>query len=97
MAATIVKTLPLSEPITWGSLEVTELNFSKPKARHFRQMAVAQDAATGDNFIRFGTLMDVAAAMCGVVPAVIDELSAADMFAVIAIVQGFMPAGQKIG
>lgn len=97
MARDIVKTLPLTHPVTHGGTVYEKLEFEKPRGKHFRPMTLTVDPVTGQPIMRMGALLDVAAAMCAVPPQVIDDLEGADLFAVFAVVQGFMPAGLRTG
>jgi len=89
MAEDIVRMLDLAEPIQWGGTTVSRLEFVRPRAKHFRGLTL--EAA------RMGDLLDVVAALCHQPPSLIGELSAADTFAAVRIVNDFLLSGQPTG
>lgn len=80
--------IKLEEPIRFGSEAIDELEFQKPKAKHFRKLP--PEPGTGD-------LLDLAGTLCGQPPKVIDELSVSDMKRVLEAVAGFLGAGPATG
>lgn len=82
------RVLKLKEPIAWGSEVISELEVRKPRAKHVRNLP--QEPKAGD-------LLDLAAALCGQTPRVIDELSIEDMQALLEVVGGFLGSGPATG
>lgn len=82
------KKVTLSTPVTWGSEVIFELTVQKPKAKHVRNLPA--EPKTGD-------LLDLAAALCGQTPRMIDELSIEDMTTLMEVVGSFLSGGRKIG
>lgn len=82
------QTLKLKAPIQNGSELITELTIQTPKAKHIRNLPGAPK--TGD-------LLDLAGALCGHPPSVINELSIEDTMALLEVVGNFMDVGPKTG
>lgn len=82
------KTLKLRQPITWGSDVISELEVKTPKAKHVRNLPAEPKA---------GDLLDLAASLCGQTPRMIDELSIADMNALLEVVGSFLSDGRETG
>lgn len=82
------KKLKLSEPIQWGSELISELEVKRPKAKHVR--GLPQDPKAGD-------LLDLAAALCGQTPRVIDELCIEDMNRLLEVVGSFLSSSRETG
>lgn len=83
-------TYALQTPVKLGEQGelVTELAFREPRAKDFRNMPLD---------IKMGDMIDLAGKLCGQTSAVMDLLSAADLFAVLERVGDFMPAGLQTG
>ena len=74
--------LVLSQPIKFGSEEVTELHFRAPVARDFRSLKI-QSMSMGD-------LLDLASILSDTEKSKIDMLSAKDALKVVEIVSSFL-------
>lgn len=73
--------IALSEPIKFGSENINELVFRKPKAKDFRQLKMP---------LSMGELLDLAGKLAGQPPSVIDELSVDDTKKVLEVVGNFL-------
>lgn len=84
-------TLKLSEPVQFGeSLTLEELVFKRPPcAGDMRDMPVGTPT--------FGSMMTVAARVCGVQPKLMDKISTADMLRVCEVIGGFLGSGLATG
>lgn len=80
--------ITLSKPVQFGSETVSELVFREATARDFRELPMEP---------RIGDFLNVAARLCGQVPAVMDMLSPSDMSEVIAVVGKSWAPGQGTG
>lgn len=78
----------LTNPVKFGEETIDKLVLREPVARDFRGMKSTEP---------FAMMLDLAAAVSGVSPSVIDQLSAADTMAVFDVVGGFLPSSQKNG
>jgi hypothetical protein len=82
----------LQHPFQFGDRKIEELNFAKPKAKHFKKMKISADGS-----IDIEVMLDVASRLCGELPAVIDELDPADMMGVVTHVGKSLDLGQPTG
>lgn len=78
----------LKDPIQNGTELISELSFRKPLAKDIRRMPITP--STGD-------MLDLAGALCGHPPSVIDKMSIDDTMGVMGIVGSFMQGGQETG
>lgn len=83
-----VKVFKLSEPIQFGSEQITELQFQKPIAKHFKKMKIKQD-------LELETILKVAAELTGQPDSVIEMLSPDDMWGVVNLVGELSGNGPK--
>ncbi len=83
-----IKTYDLLTPISFGSQEITRLEFKPLKAKHLR--ALKGVSALDDTFV-------IASRITGHSSEIIDELSAEDCFNVVEIINGFLKRGPKTG
>lgn len=81
-------TIKLQHPIKWGTETIAELTLRAPKAKDFRTFPMAPT---------MGDILDFAGRLCAQPSAVIDELSAPDMMALMELVSHFLPVGPAIG
>ena len=86
--ATAVKIVKLTTPISWGEETITQLDISKPKGKHLRNV--------GQN-LKLGELMDIAAACAGHPKSVMDLMDSDDAMACANAVADFLDGGQGIG
>ncbi len=83
----------LKHPITFGSETITELDLpDRLKAKHLRGVKLA-DVTKGD----MGEVIKLVGQVAAQPPKVVDELSAEDLFDVLEVITGFLPAGPEIG
>lgn len=80
--------IKLTDPIQVGSETIHELELNKPKAKHMRGMPLQMGM---DDML---TLISRCSAQP---PSTIDELSFADMTAVMEAIGNFLPNGRKTG
>lgn len=80
--------MKLRYPVTFGSKTITELEFKRPKAKHFRKMPAAPGV---------GDMLDLVASLTDQPSNVIDELDASDMEEALQIVGGFTARGPETG
>lgn len=78
----------LKEPVTFGSETIEKLVLRRPVGRDFRELDATRT---------FAMMLDLAAALAGVSPKVIDQLCAEDTLAVCDRVGGFLPGSPKTG
>lgn len=84
------KTLKLKHPIKYGSEEIQELTFKKPKAKDLRGLKIGSTLTMGD-------IIDLGAKMSGNAPSVLDELEVDDLMEVAEIVGNFIGSSQETG
>lgn len=85
---TVAAVIELREPIQRGTELITKLELRKPKAKDLRKLPMQLD--TGD-------LLNLAGALCGQPPSVIDELGMEDTSELLDTVGNFMAPGQPTG
>lgn len=81
-------TIPLVEPVVFGSETVTEITLQRPKGKHLRKLPM--DPGVGD-------FLDLAGNLCGRPRSFMDELDAEDVMKVAEAVADFLPGGRPTG
>ena len=84
-----VHKIVLKEPIQLGSETITELNFQKAKAKHFKKMKLAELDIEG--------LLNIASSLTGQTTVCMDNLSPEDMLEVVAYVGKLLPSSPQTG
>lgn len=80
----------LSEPVQFGSEElIEEIKIKKPKAKHLRNIKLEE--------LGFGELLDIAGAVSGNLPKVMDELCWNDAFMIVEVIGDFLPDSERTG
>lgn len=82
------KIVKLKYPYKYGQEEITEITLRRPKGKDLRKLPAAMD--TGD-------ILNLAAALSGHAPSVIDEMDAEDVVEVIEAVSDFLPGSRPTG
>lgn len=82
------KTYNLLYPVTWDGGEVKTLTLGRPKMKHFKK--IGTNPSVQD-------MMNIAAAVSGMVPPFFDELDAADGIAIVGIVSDFLDVTPETG
>lgn len=83
-------TLVLKYPKEWMKQPLTELVIGRPTARNMRDLNMATDK-------QVSSLLDIGASMAGKSPRCIDIIDGLDCFALLKVVQYFLPTHQVIG
>jgi hypothetical protein len=78
--------LNLTNPISFGSETISELNFQDLKAKHMRNLP--KEVGIND-------ILNLASTLSGVPPKFIDELSSSDTIRVVELINGFFQNSQK--
>ncbi|UQZ89532.1 hypothetical protein C4J81_15350 [Deltaproteobacteria bacterium Smac51] len=81
----IIKTVKLAEPVEYGDVAVTALEFRKLRAKHLRRFSVAELENPS-----LDALLDLAANLSAQPPELIDLLGGADALSVINVVSDFL-------
>ncbi len=81
-------TVPLQEPVQYGSESITELVLQQPRGKHLRRFPDQPE---------IGDFLDLAGKLAGQPPSVMDELTVVDVMSVADAVAGFFPDGQPNG
>lgn len=84
------KVVKLSSPVTIAGKTTAELTLHEPKAKHLRGVKINLDGS-----LDMDMLLELAATLTGELPAVIDELSIADLAALGNAVIDFLPVGMR--
>lgn len=79
-------TIKLTRPIEAHGETVAELVLAEPCARHLRDLPLSGTPS-------IGLLLDMAAAVSGLPPSAIDQLSAADAMKVVEVMGSFLGGG----
>lgn len=84
------KVIKLTSPVTIAGKTRAELTLHEPKAKHLRGVKINLDGS-----LDMDMLLELAATLTGELPAVIDELSIADLAALGNAVIDFLPVGMR--
>jgi hypothetical protein len=81
--------LTLKHPFPFGSRQVTEIRYRRPKAKDLKKIRPDQ--------LETGDLINLFASISNEQPPVVDEMDAIDTMSAIALVSNFLAGGQETG